>query len=60
MITVDTARTMPRHQRGRALTVGSSPENKSPNWAELISTARSPSIRGQRNPPCSNRFVQHQ
>ena len=51
---------MPRHHRGRALTVGSSPENNSPNCAELISTEALPSSRGQRNPPASSRFVQHQ
>jgi hypothetical protein len=51
---------MPRHQPGRAFTVGSSPENKSANCAELTSTALAPPIRGQRNPPASSRFVQHQ
>jgi hypothetical protein len=51
---------MPRHHRGRARTVGSRPENRSPSCAELISTEVTPSIRGQRNPPASNRFVQHQ
>jgi hypothetical protein len=51
---------MPRHQPGRAFTVGSSPENNSPNCAELTSTEPAPSLRGQRNPPASSRFVQHQ
>ena len=51
---------MPRHQRGRARTVGSSPEKSSPNCAELISTDPAPSILGQRNPPFSSRLLQIQ
>jgi hypothetical protein len=51
---------MPRHHRGRAPTVGSSPENKSANCAELTSTELAPSSRGQRKPPFSSRFAQHQ